>query len=1193
MIENLEIKTEIRKYLLGLLNPGQDLTPIEENILASEDYFQDLLIEEEELIQDYVDGYLSPTEKECFEKFFLTTDERYKKVKFAESLRKFIDQQKKSEPTPKPDLEKERVWSLKILITRPAWAIALSLILVGGISLIVWNFAFRSRENQEIIASLNQAYQKERPFESRISAFEYAPPNNQRGLSDKSKVDPISVEFARNEAVKAARNNPSADNFYLLGKVYLADGELDKAIEQLEKAQNLAPKKAQISNDLGVAFLEKSKTFLKANDGNYLAFLGKALEEFEKALEINPNLQEARFNKAVCLQEKKLPVEAIEAWQDYLKLDSDSKWADEARGRIKLLELNKPQSKNGAEVLQEFLVAYQNKDDGLAWTIMSRNREMITGKLISQQLAFLFAQTKDRKYLDALKYAGYLEKTKVDDSFWQEVANFYQKASGETLTKLSAAQQHLHFGYQASINGDNDYANTEFKTARQLFSETGDWWEANIATYWIGLIYYTSNKLTESKAEMQALEKYCQSKKYNWLLANALFWVGVNLGSENKKTETLKYYQRALENSQKVEDSYNSQKILSEMSEEYRLMGRTDLSLEYLQKSLFLGDYPESSLRQKSRTYINLVRTFYSTQSYKTALAYEKENRNLLTNPEINSPAFEHESDIRLGLVLMAQKKYDEALEVFEKSKAVAETIKDIKQGKRAIANSILRIAELKRQTGDLGTALANYEEAVGYYDSSENKGEQYNAHKGRLFCYLASGDDAGFQTELKIVLELFENYRQQISEEQNRNVFFNNEQNVYDLAIDYEFGQGNYKKAFDYSERSSSRSLLDLLENGGQVNQTPEKIEIEMNKVAQPLTVEEIRQQMPSAVQLVKFNVLRDKVLIWLVSKDNFEVVSSPIEFSVLQEKIKRLDQLIKDKEDEKEITILATELYQTLLSPIREKLSSDKKICLIPDKSLFELPFAVLTSPVSQKPLIAEKEFFIAPSANVFLYLSKKAETFSKDSPENILSIGNPRLYQSDLPNLESAKTEAVTIAKEYQNPITLLESEASKEKVIQNLRQADIIHFAGHYVINERSPLLSSLILSQSTEGGNDEKQYKLANYEILGENLSKTRLVVLSACQTGIENYYQGEGMIGASRTFLAAGIPLVVASQWAVDSDATSELMIRFHKYRKTERLSTMSAVRKAQLDLLNGDDPKYKHPYYWASFMTIGGYADF
>ena len=79
--------------------------------------------------------------------------------------------------------------------------------------------------------------------------------------------------------------------------------------------------------------------------------------------------------------------------------------------------------------------------------------------------------------------------------------------------------------------------------------------------------------------------------------------------------------------------------------------------------------------------------------------------------------------------------------------------------------------------------------------------------------------------------------------------------------------------------------------------------------------------------------------------------------------------------------------------------------------------------------------------------------------------------------------------------------------------------------------------------------------LTNYELAGDSLRRTKLVVLSACQTGVEGYYNSEGLIGMSRTFLASGVPLVIASQWKVDSDATAKLMKDFHRYRRQENLS--------------------------------------
>ena len=209
------------------------------------------------------------------------------------------------------------------------------------------------------------------------------------------------------------------------------------------------------------------------------------------------------------------------------------------------------------------------------------------------------------------------------------------------------------------------------------------------------------------------------------------------------------------------------------------------------------------------------------------------------------------------------------------------------------------------------------------------------------------------------------------------------------------------------------------------------------------------------------------------------------------------------------------------------------------------------------ADKYFIEEFKISYSPSANVFLNCSKKAKEFGTEkSEENLLIIGNPTFNQNEYENklkpLPSAKLEAEEIAKVYKNPTVFVEDTAAKKQVKESLKTAEVVHFAGHYLVDEHSPLLSSFILT-----GNQKDESNLTNYEIIGENLSHTRLIVLSACNTGIEGYYNGEGIIGASRTFLAMRIPLVVASQWSVDSEATKKLMLRFHTLRKTEKLSTI------------------------------------
>jgi CHAT domain-containing protein len=61
----------------------------------------------------------------------------------------------------------------------------------------------------------------------------------------------------------------------------------------------------------------------------------------------------------------------------------------------------------------------------------------------------------------------------------------------------------------------------------------------------------------------------------------------------------------------------------------------------------------------------------------------------------------------------------------------------------------------------------------------------------------------------------------------------------------------------------------------------------------------------------------------------------------------------------------------------------------------------------------------------------------------------------------------------------------------------------------------------------------------------------------------------------------------------VDSIATAELMISFHKKRTSDNVSTAEALTLAQREMLVHPDPRYRHPYYWASFVVIGGYTRF
>jgi CHAT domain-containing protein len=197
--------------------------------------------------------------------------------------------------------------------------------------------------------------------------------------------------------------------------------------------------------------------------------------------------------------------------------------------------------------------------------------------------------------------------------------------------------------------------------------------------------------------------------------------------------------------------------------------------------------------------------------------------------------------------------------------------------------------------------------------------------------------------------------------------------------------------------------------------------------------------------------------------------------------------------------------------------------------------------------------------------------------------------------LENLPAARHEATEVANFY-GAAPLLGDAAVAASVRTALQKADVAHFATHAVPDEQSPLLSKLLLA-ADRGDEYPTHHSSAGFiqasEIYAMKLPHTRLVVLSACETGIERAYRGEGAIGLARPFMVAGVPLVIASLWPVESQASADFMISFHKHRKQDRVSTVEALHCAQLEALQKSQSSAQANYDWAAFIAIGGYANF
>jgi CHAT domain-containing protein/Tfp pilus assembly protein PilF len=138
-----------------------------------------------------------------------------------------------------------------------------------------------------------------------------------------------------------------------------------------------------------------------------------------------------------------------------------------------------------------------------------------------------------------------------------------------------------------------------------------------------------------------------------------------------------------------------------------------------------------------------------------------------------------------------------------------------------------------------------------------------------------------------------------------------------------------------------------------------------------------------------------------------------------------------------------------------------------------------------------------------------------------------------------------------------------------------------------IRIENPLLrSGLALAGANE---DKDDGILTALEVTGLNLWGTKLVVLSACGTGVGEVKNGDGVHGLRRALVLSGSESQVMSLWAISDKATRELMVSYYRLLQQGE-GRGEALRQVQLEMLK--NVNRQHPYYWAGFIQSGEWAN-
>lgn len=261
-----------------------------------------------------------------------------------------------------------------------------------------------------------------------------------------------------------------------------------------------------------------------------------------------------------------------------------------------------------------------------------------------------------------------------------------------------------------------------------------------------------------------------------------------------------------------------------------------------------------------------------------------------------------------------------------------------------------------------------------------------------------------------------------------------------------------------------------------------------------------------------------------------------------------------------------LAQELYR-LLVPV--SIPSDAPLAIVPDGSLWDLPFQALVDPQGRF-FIDRNVLSYAPSLGVLREMAARRRALdAKPAPPLVAANDSVPGALDQVKRLSSFFQPAATV---FTGAESAFKSQAPKHGVL---------HLETHGFLEPRAPLYSRL---QMTADSRDDGW--LEAWEIAALPL-QAKLVVLAACETARGQLLAGEGAIGLAWSLFAAGAPTAVVSQWKVDS-ASTVLFEEFYRALNGPRgpAHVAQSLRRAAQALRRTD--AFRHPFYWAGFVVAG-----
>lgn len=263
---------------------------------------------------------------------------------------------------------------------------------------------------------------------------------------------------------------------------------------------------------------------------------------------------------------------------------------------------------------------------------------------------------------------------------------------------------------------------------------------------------------------------------------------------------------------------------------------------------------------------------------------------------------------------------------------------------------------------------------------------------------------------------------------------------------------------------------------------------------------------------------------------------------------------------------------------------------VCVAPHGPLHLLPFHALATGGG---FVAER-FAVTYTPSLSVLLQLQTQPRRPPAPPRVLAVGvssaddaHPEFFEGD---------DALFDGTPWLVSASVGVAGASKQRVLQQLRDCAVLHISCHGYFDERDPLQSGLVLSDGESKAPRDVStlpfMRRHDFVLTAEELMRAefapRLVTLSACSAGLQHVRnRGDELDGFGRALLLAGASSAILGMWNLDQESSREFFRSFYRHL-AGGLPKWRAFNAAQREMIASSRESWRHPYHWAPYYLIG-----